>query len=102
MKYLKEASERLEFIKYLLQNSDEIIKPIHIKILWECHIDSSFHEKERAIFLEWCTSIIKIQAGYVNTRKEAMTIFDDDTIEFIFFESLLCLDFTTISEEAYE
>jgi hypothetical protein len=102
MKYLKECSERLEFIKYLLKNSDEVIKPIHIKILWECHIDSSFHERERAIFLEWCTSIIKIQAGYANTRKEATTIFDDDTIEFIFFESLLCLDFTSISEEAYD
>jgi hypothetical protein len=102
MKYFKEVSERLEFIKFILKNSDEIIKPIHIRILWECHIESSFHEKETAIFLEWCTSMIKIQAGYANTRREGMTIFDDDTIELIFFESLLCLDFPSISQEAYD
>lgn len=102
MKYFKEVSERLEFIKYIMKNSDEIIKPIHFKILWECHIESSFHEKERAIFLEWCTSIIKIQAGYANTRRESMTLLDDDTIELIFFESLLCLDFTSLPLEAYD
>lgn len=102
MKYFKEVSERLEFIKFILKNSDEIIKPIHIRILWECHIESSFHERETAIFLEWCTSMIKIQSGYANTRREGMTIFDDDTIELIFFESLLCLDFPTISQEAYD
>lgn len=102
MKYFKEVSERLEFLKYILKNGDEIIKPIHLKILWECHIESSFHEKERAIFFEWCSSIIKIQAGYANTRKESVTIFDDDTIELIFFESLLCLDFSTLPEEAYD
>lgn len=102
LKYFKEVNERLEFIKYILKNGDEIIKPIHIKILWECHIESSFHETERNIFLEWCTAIIKIQAGYANTRREAMTILDDDTIELIFFESLLCLDFSTITEKAYE
>ena len=102
MGYLKEVNERLEFLKFILKNSDEIIKPIHIKILWECHIESSFHEKERSIFFEWLSSIIKIQAGYSNTRKESLVIFDDDTIEFVFFESLLCLDFSTIPEEAYD
>jgi len=102
MMYFKEVNERLDFIKFILKNSDEAIKPIHIKILWECHIDSSFHEKETSIFLDWCTSIIKIQAGYVNTRREGLTIFDDDTVELIFFESLLCLDFPSISQHAYD
>lgn len=102
MGYLKEVNERLEFIKFILKNSDEIIKPIHIKIMWECHIESSFHEKERSIFFEWLSSIIKIQAGFSNTRKESVMIFDDDTIELIFFESLLCLEFSTIPQEAYD
>jgi len=70
MKYFKEITERLDFVKYLLKNSDELIKPVHIRILWECHIDSSFHEKERGIFLEWLTSMIKIQAGYASLRRE--------------------------------
>jgi hypothetical protein len=101
MKYFKEVEERLEFIKFILRNSDEVMKPMHFKILWECFIGSSFHEKERAIFLEWITSIIKIQSSYANTRKEGLVVIDDDTIEVIFFECLLCLDFSTIPMEAY-
>jgi hypothetical protein len=102
LKYFKEVQERLEFLKYILKNGDEVIKPVHIKILWECHIESSFHEKERSLFLEWCASIIKIQAGYSGTRKEGIVIFDDDTIELLFFESLLCLDFVSMTEVAYD
>lgn len=101
LKYFKEIEQRLEFLKFILKNSDEILKPMHFKILWECFIESSFHEKERIMFLEWLTSLIKIQAGYFNTKKEGMIILDDDTIDVIFFECLLCLDFSTIPMEAY-
>lgn len=46
--------------------------------------------------------MIKIQAGFANTRKESVVIFDDDTVELVFFESLLCLDFSSLPEEAYD
>ena len=101
IKYFKEVEQRLDFLKYLLKNGDEIMKPMHFKILWECFIESSFHEKERTMFLEWLTSIIKIQSGYTNTKKEGIIILDDDTIDVIFFEWLLYLDFTSIPMEAY-
>ena len=35
IKYFKEVEQRLEFLKYLLKNGDEIMKPMHFKILWE-------------------------------------------------------------------
>ena len=43
MKFFSELEERLNFIKYILKNSDSVIKPVHLRIFQECLVENSFH-----------------------------------------------------------
>ena len=93
LSYLEELQERLNFIKFLLVNSEISYKQEHLSVLWESLVVNSFHEKERDMFFKWCQNT-------KNNKEEH--IMDEECLETFFFETLLCLDFRFISETIYE
>jgi hypothetical protein len=101
-KYFAELQDRLEFLKFIIKNSDSKIKPVHLKIIWQCLVENSFHEDESSQFFSWCTHILNTQTSHQNTSKEGIVLLDDECIEMLFFDTLLCLDFSSITSVAYD
>ena len=56
---------------------------------------------ESTEFFNWCSSILKTQGDFEDTSNEGRILFDDDSIEMLFFDSLLCLDFSSMTMAAY-
>ncbi|CDW85633.1 ubiquitin carboxyl-terminal hydrolase family protein [Stylonychia lemnae] len=104
--YYQDMQHRLDFLKFYIGSCPQILKPQQIQIVWECLVINAFYEKERDQFFNWCTQILK-SAQSLTSYKDLDTlgsssIFNDDCLEMLFFDTLLKLDFRYITETMYE
>jgi hypothetical protein len=105
-------NQRLEFLKFLTKQSNcKTLTNQQINVLWECLVVNAFSEEERDQFFIFCTEVLNAvqvhqykvqQQSLKNSRSHAAAqesylagelLFDEDTLEMIFFEILLRLDF---------
>jgi len=112
MNFMKEMKERLDFFKYLTVHSNcKTYKEMQTNLLWECLVVNGFNDEERDSFFGFCTEVLnhiqifeyKRQLKHHQQKGEAgELLFDDDTLEKIFFEILLKLDFKSPEEEGVQ
>ena len=58
--FQREMTERLDFLRFLVsQRPDDILRPEHIQLLWECLVNNAFYERERDMFFVWCTEVLQ-------------------------------------------
>ena len=99
LNYIQEMCERLDFLKFLTAGSHcKTLKDSQINILWECLVINAFNEDERDQFFVYCTEILNAaQIHQFKTRNAANeagdVLFEEDSLEMIFFEILLRLDY---------
>ena len=89
--YIEEIQKRLSFLKYLYVNSQEMLQPRHVSALWECLVANALNELERDIFFNWFSEVLTSH----------MKILDDSSVQMVFTEYLIRLDFVNLSESAY-
>jgi len=74
--------------------------------VWECLVINAFYEKERDQFFNWCTQVLKMALTLPSAKDldqiGSASIFNDDCLELIYFDTLLKLDFRFITETMYE
>ena len=106
-------NQRLDFLKFLTKQSNcKTLTNQQINVLWECLVVNAFSEEERDQFFIFCTEVVNaVQIHQHKLQQEALKansanaaaaqdsilagelLFDEDTLEMIFFEILLRLDF---------
>jgi hypothetical protein len=92
--FKQEMDARLNFIFFLFQSGQGVLKEMHIGIMWECLVVYAFYEPERDSFFDLMAELLK------NSKADDQ-MFEDDPMDSFFFDTLLKLDFRFISEQMY-
>lgn len=94
MNYLEELKFRLEFIKFLYQNSAETLQVKYCQVLWEAIVLNPVLEDEHEILFVWINSTL-------NTWFSERVIINEELTHLIFTDMFLKLDPRSLSLEGY-